>query len=83
MEQYITKPQIHERAKYRIHVCGIVGESWADYFAGMTIRVKEEPEQDPETILSGWIPDQTALLGMLNLLHDWGHSLISVEYLPG
>ena len=83
MEQYISKPKIHERAKYRIQVCGIVGESWADYFAGMTIRVKEEQEKDPETILSGWIPDQTALLGMLNLLHDWGHSLISVEYLHG
>ena len=83
MEQYKSKPKIHERAKYCIHVCGIVGESWADYFSGMTIRVKDESEQEPETILTGWLPDQAALLAMFNLLHDWGHPLISVEYLPG
>jgi hypothetical protein len=83
VEQYKSKPKIQERAKYRIRVCGIVGESWAEYFSGMTIRVKDEPEQEPETTLSGWLADQTALLGMLNLLHDWGHALISVEYLPG
>jgi hypothetical protein len=81
MEQYKSKPKIHERAKYRIRVCGIVGESWADYFSGMTIRVKDEPGQESETTLIGWLADQAALLGMLNLLHDWGHSLISVEYL--
>ena len=81
MEQNKSKPKIHERAKYRIRVCGIVGESWADYFSGVTIRVKDEPEHEPETILTGWVPDQTALLGIFNLLHDWGHALISVEYL--
>ena len=81
MELYKSKPKIHERAKYRIRVCRTVGETWEDYFSGMTIRVKDEPEQEPETILTGWLADQAALLGMLNLLHDWGHSLISVEYL--
>jgi hypothetical protein len=83
MEQHKSKPKIQERAKYRIQVCGIVGESWADYFSGMTIRVQDEPGQEPETKLTGWIVDQAALLGMLNLLHDWGHPIISVEYLPG
>lgn len=83
MEQYKSKPKIHDRAKYRIHVCGIVGESWVDYFSGMTIRVKDESEQEPETILTGWLPDQAALLAMFNLLHDWGHPLISLEYLHG
>ena len=82
MKQIKSKPKIHERAKYRIQVCGAVGESWADYFSGMTIRVKDEPNQEPETMLTGWLADQAALLGMLNLLNDWGHSLISVEYVP-
>ncbi|MFC2054993.1 hypothetical protein ACFLV7_11970 [Chloroflexota bacterium] len=82
LNQSHSNPKIHERAKYRIRVCGIVGESWADYFSGMTIRVEDELEQKPETMLIGWLPDQTALLGMLNLLHDWGHSIISVNYLP-
>jgi hypothetical protein len=81
MEQCEPKPKIHERAKYRIRVCGIVGENWADYFSGMTIRVKDKPEQEPETILTGWLSDQAALLAMFNLLYDWGHSLISVEHL--
>jgi hypothetical protein len=81
VEQNKSKPKIHERAKYRIRVCGIVGESWADYFSGMTIHIKDETEQEPETILTGWVPDQSALLAMFYLLHDWGHSLISVECL--
>jgi hypothetical protein len=83
MKQFISKPKIHERAKYRIQVCGVVGESYADYYSGMTIRIIDEPDQDPETMMTGWLPDQAALLGILNLLNDWGHSLISVEYLSG
>jgi hypothetical protein len=83
LKQCKSKPKIHERAKYSIQVCGVVGESWADYFSGMTIRIQDEPDQEAETMLTGWLPDQAALLGMLNLLNEWGHSLISVEYLPG
>jgi hypothetical protein len=78
-----SRPKIHERAKYRIQVCGIVSENWEDYFSGMTIRVNDQPDQEPETILTGWLEDQAALLGVLNLLHEWGHALIFVEYLSG
>jgi len=83
LKQYKSKPKIHERAKYRIQVCGAVGESLTDYYSGMTIRINDESDQEPETMLTGWLADQTELLGLLNLLHDWGHSLISVEYLSG
>jgi hypothetical protein len=83
VKQVTSRPKIHKRAKYRIQVCGVVGESWADYFSGMTISIQDEPDQEPETMLIGWLPDQVGLLGMLNLLHDWGHSIISVEYLLG
>jgi hypothetical protein len=74
------EPKIHERAKYRIRVFGIVRKNWEDYYSGMTIILKDEPDQAPETILTGWLADQTALQGLLNLLNDWGHVLISVEY---
>ena len=83
MEQIESKPKFHEQAKYRIHVCGVVEDSWTDYFSGMTIRVKDEPEQEPETNLTGWVADQAALLGVLSRLHDWGHVLISIEYISG
>ena len=83
MIQEQSNLKIHAQAKYRIKVCGIVGENWEDYFSGMTIRIDDQPGHEPETMLTGWLPDQAALLGMLNLLYDWGHSLISVEYLPG
>jgi hypothetical protein len=36
-----------------------------------------------ETVLAGSFPDQSALLGLLNWLHDLGVMLISVRRLEG
>ena len=81
VEQTTSRPIFHEPVKYSIHICGIVGENVVDYYSGMIIQNIEKPDQEPETRLTGWLADQASLMGMLNLLHDWGHSLISVEYL--
>lgn len=82
MKQPESKPKLHKRAKYHLRVCGVVDENWADYFAGMTLKVTADDNQDSETVLIGWLEDQASLLGMLSLLHDWGHALITVQYLP-
>jgi len=60
---------------YEIRLKGHLDESWADWFDGMTIR----HEDNGETLLTGSLPDQAALHGILNRLRDLGIQLISVN----
>jgi hypothetical protein len=58
-----------------IRVRGQIDTDWADYLAGLTII----HTTDGETILSGLVPDQSTLYGLLNKLSDLGLQLISVS----
>ena len=60
---------------YEIRIRGHLDESWTDWFDGMTIR----HEDNGETLLTGTLPDQAALHGLLNRLRDLGIQLISVN----
>ncbi len=65
---------------YRIRARGLLDESWSDSVGGMGIAIKQEAGTIA-TILTGELPDQTALSGVLNLLYDLGLTLLSVESL--
>ena len=60
---------------YEIRIKGHLDQSWADWFDGMTIS----HEANGETLLTGPLPDQSALHGVLNWLRDLGVQLISVN----
>ncbi len=60
---------------YEIRVEGTITDRWADWFDGLAIR----NEPDGDTILSGWIRDQAALIGMLNKVQALNLVLISVS----
>jgi hypothetical protein len=60
---------------YEIRIKGHLDESWADWFDGITIW----HEDNGETLLTGPLPDQAALHGVLNRLRDLGIELISVN----
>jgi hypothetical protein len=60
---------------YEIHVKGHLDKSWADWFDGLAIN----HEANGETLLTGSLPDQAALHGVLNRLRDLGVQLISVN----
>lgn len=64
---------------YEIRIKGHLDESWADWFDGLVIS----HEENGETRLSGSIPDQAALHGVLNRLRDLGIQLISVNPVEG
>jgi hypothetical protein len=68
-----------ERAIYHIRIRGHLDESWSDNLSGMRITPAPEKEGTRETLLSGELADQAALMGVLNTLYDMGFSLISVE----
>jgi hypothetical protein len=59
---------------YEIRVEGHLGGRWSDWFQGLAIR--DDPHG--ETRLSGPLPDQAALLGVLNKIHALNLSLVSV-----
>jgi hypothetical protein len=63
---------------YRICISGSLDEQWSDYYGGMTIEQISDPKRYPMTILTGRLADQSALIGVLNLLHDMGCPILSV-----
>ena len=63
-----------EQTTYQIRVEGHVGESWSPWFQGMAIC----HEESGETVLSGPLPDQAALHGVLMKIRDLGLPLVEV-----
>jgi hypothetical protein len=60
---------------FQIRIKGHLGDDWTDWFAGMTITL----EQNGDTLLTGPVPDQAALYGLLRRVRDLGMQLISVN----
>jgi hypothetical protein len=63
---------------YQIRVNGHLDGTWADWFDGLTITNQD----DGVSLLSGRLPDQAALHGILNRISSLGLKLISVNEMP-
>lgn len=66
-------------AVYQIQVQGSVDPRWSDCFTGLTLTAELDAEQMPLTTLTGRVPDQAALRGILNKLWDLNVTLTSVK----
>jgi hypothetical protein len=62
--------------RYEILIEGILDEHWSAWLDGLGIE-----SDGGETIISGALPDQSALCGLLDKLRDLGLPLISVRRL--
>ncbi len=60
---------------YEIRIKGYLDNCWEDWLGGMTLV----HTTGGETILSGSLPDQAALYGILAKIRDLGVLLISVN----
>jgi hypothetical protein len=60
---------------YEIRVKGHLDDSWSDWFEGLAISNEASGEGE----ISGWLPDQAALQGVLNQIGNLGLVLISVN----
>ena len=68
--------EFDQPTEYQIRLKGTLDTSWSEWFDGFTITA-----QEGETLLSGIVPDQSALHGILAKINDLGLSLISVTKL--
>ena len=71
----MTNPhKFHGPKDYRIRLRGHLGQNWSDWFAQMVLTT-----EGSDTILTGSVPDQAALYGLLNRIRDLNLTLLSVE----
>ena len=56
-----------------IRIKGILKQDWSDWLEGLRVS----NHANGETVLSGKIPDQAALLGLLNRIHGLNLQLLS------
>jgi hypothetical protein len=61
---------------YRIIIKSHLDQRWSDWLAGLKITYLE----GNETLLTGYLPDQAALHGLLERIRDLNIPLISVTY---
>lgn len=59
---------------YEIRLEGYLTEDWSEWFSGLSI----EAGDSSTTMLRGSLPDQAALLGILNKIHALNLILLSV-----
>ena len=72
---------VYEPAIYRICVRGRITPSWSDRFDGMTITTTVRTDGQVVTTLVGVLADQSALVGVINSLHDLRLVVLCVECL--
>jgi hypothetical protein len=72
MEKYRPGASLFKPAMYRICILGTLDKNWSNYCGGMTIENESDLNHDPMSFLTGRLADQSALIGVLNSLHDIG-----------
>jgi hypothetical protein len=65
-----------EPARYEIRIDGVLDDQWADWFGGL-----QQETINGQTVITGVLPDQPALHGLLGRIRDLGLCLISVRRL--
>lgn len=60
---------------FEIHVKGHLDKSWSDWLEGLEVKLLDKGEM----ILSGYILDQAALMGILNKLNGLNLTLLAVN----
>lgn len=64
---------------YRIQVQGKVRQELWDYFEGETALISCDLDGQVTTDLKIRVRDQAELIGLINMLYNWQHDLLSVH----
>ena len=76
-----TKTSGSSRRTYRIRVEGALDPSWSDRLSGLAITSTGKLGVETTTVLEGELADQSALMGVLNTLHELHLRVEAVEHL--
>lgn len=71
----LNKKEESQSTLYQIRIKGHLSGKWDDWFAGLAVTL----EKDGNTLLTGMVSDQAALLGLIKKVRDLGLTLISVS----
>ena len=80
MEFTLAAPGFDQPGVYRITVTGHLDVAWSEILHDMAIVNGGEPAAAYTTV-TGRLPDQAALLGVLNTLYDRHIAVLAVERL--
>ena len=69
---------ISRPTEYRIRVYGRMDAAWSEWLQGMIVTIFEAQGQLTVTELRGQLPDQAALMGILEHLHNCAIPVISM-----
>ena len=64
-----------EQERYEIHIKGHLSANWSDWFDGLTVTNLEQGE----SLITGPVPDQAALHGLLARVYSLNLTLLGVR----
>jgi hypothetical protein len=74
-------PTMSGPATFAIRVSGRLTAQDSERLGGLALEYSSTADGEPITTLRGRLPDQAALLGVLNALYSWQVPVLSVEAL--
>ena len=82
MPEEIIRQYLFDRpGRYQIRVQGSLDNFWLDHLEGLEISTCPWGIYSQVTQINGWLADQTALAGLLDLLNELGLVILTVERL--
>ncbi len=82
MPEELIRQYLYDRpGRYQIRVVGVLDQRWLDHLEGLEISTGPWGNYPVVTYISGWLSDQTALAGLIDLLSDLGMVILTVERL--
>ena len=83
-EETIRQYLFDRPGHYQIRLQGSLDKFWREQLEGLEISTCSWGSYPQVTKINGWLADQTALAGLLELLNDLGLVILTVERLePG
>lgn len=68
---------------YEIRVLGLLSDEWSSWFDGLSIAHEgNQATGEVVTVISGTLPDQSALHGLLNKIRDLNLTILSFTRKP-
>jgi hypothetical protein len=78
-EEIIRQYLFDRPGRYQIRVQGSLDKFWLEHLEGLEISTCTWGSYPQVTQINGWLADQTALAGLLDLLNELGMVILTVE----